>query len=203
MLHQVALGCQVLARSGIVHRDLAARNVLVDDRLHVKVADYGLSRDVDEDKNYYRLATSRPMPLRWMAPETVTALAWTSAADCYSFGVVVCEMFTFGGFPFDHIEDDAVFIEILAGAAPIHPLLLAQVAAALARHGAPVPPLVVELVQRCTARDPSSRPSFEELARLTTSALHDARWIRRAGDSGKAGSGSAAIAAATESESRL
>jgi serine/threonine protein kinase len=175
MLHQVALGCQALARSGIVHRDLAARNVLVDDRLHVKVSDYGLSREVDEDKNYYRLATSRPMPLRWTAPEAVEYLTWTSAADCYSFGVVVFEVFSFGEFPFDQIESDSDFLAIAIGTTAVHPLLLAQVATVLSQHNVPVvPPLVVELVQRCTARDPRSRPSFEELVRLTTcsSSVH-------------------------------
>jgi abelson tyrosine-protein kinase 1 len=167
MLHQITLGCLALAGAGIVHRDLAARNVLVDDRLHVKVADYGLSRDVDEGKNYYRLATERPMPLRWTAPEAMATLTWTSAADCYSFGVVVFEMFTFGEFPFSDIESDADFIAVLRGSGPIHPLLLEQVAAALARHGAPVPPLVTELVVRCMVRDPGNRPTFDELAHLT------------------------------------
>jgi serine/threonine protein kinase len=171
MLHQIALGCQALARSGIVHRDLAARNVLVDDRLRVKVADYGLSREIDDDKNYYRLATERPMPLRWMAPEAVITLTWTSAADCYSYGIVVFEMFTFGGFPFGSVDSDVDFIEVLTGSAPIHPLLLAQVAAVLGRHGASIPPLVSELVQQCTARDPDRRPTFEDLAHLTASRL--------------------------------
>jgi serine/threonine protein kinase len=170
MLHQVALGCQALARSGIVHRDLAARNILVDDRLHVKVADYGLSREVDEGRDYYRTATKRLMPLRWMAPEALTLLKWTSAADCYSFGIVAVELFTLGGFPFELVPRDKDLIAILTGSAPIHRLLLRQVEAALARHNAPVPPLVVELVQRCTVRDPLVRPKFAELVQLTTSS---------------------------------
>jgi serine/threonine protein kinase len=186
MLHEVALGCQALARSGIVHRDLAARNILVDERLRVKVADYGLSRKVDEDRNYYRLATARPLPLRWTAPEAVSALLWTSASDCYSFGVVVVEMFTFGEFPFTNISDDMDLMEILKGSGPIHPLLLPQVAAALARHDALVPPLVAELVERCTARDPRRRPTFEELALLTCGALTGV-----GGGGGGGGSGSA------------
>jgi serine/threonine protein kinase len=184
MLHEVALGCQALARSGIVHRDLAARNILVDGRLSVKVADYGLSREVDEDRNYYRLATARPLPLRWTAPEGVSALMWTSASDCYSFGVVVVEMFTFGELPFTNINDDMDLMEILKGSGPIHPLLLPQVAAALARHDASVPPLVAELVERCTARDPRRRPTFEELAQLTSGALTGV------GSDGGGGSGS-------------
>jgi serine/threonine protein kinase len=167
MLHQVALGCLALSRAGIVHRDLAARNLLVDSRLQVKVADYGLSRDVDEDRNYYRLTTERPMPLRWTAPESVVSLKWSSASDCYSYGIVVFEMFTFGGFPFDHIADGP-FVELLTSENALHPELLGQIGSTLANHGVQtIPPIVETLVTRCLVRDPRDRPTFEELARLT------------------------------------
>ena len=71
MLHQVALGFVALGDAEIVHRDLAARNILVDENLLVKVADYGLSRDVDDDKNYYRITSYHAnLPLRWTASAT-------------------------------------------------------------------------------------------------------------------------------------
>ena len=47
------------------HRDLAARNVLIAEELAVKISDYGLSRDVSVEKEYYRMQTfGRPIPLR-------------------------------------------------------------------------------------------------------------------------------------------
>jgi serine/threonine protein kinase len=54
---------------GIIHRDLAARNVLVGTELTCKVSDYGLSREVNDSREYYRHRTNRAVPLRWMAPE--------------------------------------------------------------------------------------------------------------------------------------
>ncbi len=69
ILYQVALGMGGLHSLGIVHRDLAARNVLVGVDLTVKVADYGLSREVSQEREYYRHRSNRPIPLRWMAPE--------------------------------------------------------------------------------------------------------------------------------------
>jgi serine/threonine protein kinase len=167
MLHQVALGCLALSRAGIVHRDLAARNLLVDSQLQVKVADYGLSRDVDEDRNYYRLTTERLIPMRWTAPESVVSLKWTSASDCYSYGIVVFEMFTFGEFPFNHIADGP-FVELLASEKALHRELLGQIGSTLAKHGVQTVPLIVEtLVSRCVVRKPGDRPTFEELAQLT------------------------------------
>jgi hypothetical protein len=62
---------------------------------------------------------------------------------------------------------DADFLAILAGPLPIHPQLLPHMAAVLADHGAPVPPLAAQLVEQCTARDPLQRPTFAELASLT------------------------------------
>jgi serine/threonine protein kinase len=69
ILYQVALGMSALHAQGILHRDLAARNVLVGVDLVCKVSDYGLSREVTEERDYYRHKTTRVVPLRWMAPE--------------------------------------------------------------------------------------------------------------------------------------
>jgi serine/threonine protein kinase len=69
ILYQVTLGMSGLHALGVMHRDLAARNVLVGVDLNVKVADYGLSREVTDTKEYYKLRSNRPLPLRWLAPE--------------------------------------------------------------------------------------------------------------------------------------
>ena len=180
LLHQVALGMTELGKAGIVHRDLAARNVLIDERLQVKVADYGLSRDVEEDKNYYRIHTERPIPLRWTAPEAVTVLKFTSASDVFSFAVFAFEVFTFGGFPFAATADDMRYLELLTGTLggkkvvtavePLHRPLLVQISKVLAKYrvpsGAP-PPLISTLLQDCLQREPERRPTFADLVHRT------------------------------------
>lgn len=47
MLRGIASGMRYLAGIGYVHRDLAARNILVDSCLICKVADFGLSREME------------------------------------------------------------------------------------------------------------------------------------------------------------
>ena len=45
-----------------VHRDLAARNVLVGDNYVLKVADFGLARDIYKDEHYVNTTAVRIFP---------------------------------------------------------------------------------------------------------------------------------------------
>ena len=55
--------------------------VRVDSNHLVKIADFGLARDIYE-KDYYRIEDkSRPLPVRWMAPETMEAHTFTVQSD--------------------------------------------------------------------------------------------------------------------------
>ena len=62
-----------LASIHFVHRDIAARNCLVggeDNELVVKVADFGMAKDVYQT-DYYK-KRGGILPIRWMAPEAIT-----------------------------------------------------------------------------------------------------------------------------------
>ena len=60
----IASGMAYLEESHVLHRDLAARNCLVGDRLEIKIADFGLSRELAE-KNYYKMpAGKQKLPIR-------------------------------------------------------------------------------------------------------------------------------------------
>ena len=68
---------EYLSSLGILHRDLACRNILVDEGKLLKISDFGLSRDTPE----YVSSLQDKMPLRWMAPETVTDNVFTDKSD--------------------------------------------------------------------------------------------------------------------------
>lgn len=64
VLAQLADALAYLAANRFVHRDIAARNCLVGKDLNVKISDFGLSRVLDEEKDYYKLQTKGQMPIK-------------------------------------------------------------------------------------------------------------------------------------------
>nr|CAD7568545.1 unnamed protein product [Timema californicum] len=96
---QISAGMCYLASQRFVHRDLACRNCLVGSGLTVKIADFGMSRDV-YTCDYYKIGGSRLLPVRWMSPESVMYGRFTLESDVWSYGVVLWEIYSMGKQPY-------------------------------------------------------------------------------------------------------
>ena len=140
---QIANGLVYLATLNFVHRDIAARNCLVDSNFTVKIADFGMSRDVS-NMDYYRIGSSKAcLPLRWMPPEALLYGKFTLKSDVWSFGVVMWEVYTFGQQPHSGISNYEVIDRIKTGQ--------------LLECPAHCPTSIFDIMRRCWSRSPAKR----------------------------------------------
>ncbi|XP_049652539.1 tyrosine-protein kinase receptor UFO isoform X2 [Accipiter gentilis] len=153
----IAAGMAYLSRRNFVHRDLAARNCMLDERLRVCVADFGLSKQMGGGQ-YYRQGRVAPVPVKWVALESLADRVYTTKSDVWSFGVTMWEIATRGQTPYPGVENSEVYDYLRQGhrLRPPPPLPPPPV-----RADAPVlgcgPPGATEL--RGAGGGPGSRPA--------------------------------------------
>ena len=97
---QVANALDAAHARGLVHRDVKPSNVLLDESEHVYLADFGLTRRLDEEGATAGEGRSVGTPA-YLAPEQIEGGSVDGRADIYSLGCLLYECLT-GETPFAH-----------------------------------------------------------------------------------------------------
>uniref|UniRef100_A0A0K0FNZ7 Tyrosine-protein kinase receptor torso (inferred by orthology to a D. melanogaster protein) n=1 Tax=Strongyloides venezuelensis TaxID=75913 RepID=A0A0K0FNZ7_STRVS len=163
---QITSGMKFLVSKGIIHRDLAARNILIDGNNIIKIGDFGLCIEVNNNdsvrsvdsataihrKNGVQQAQhykTQKLPIKWLSPESLKYTIFMFKSDIWSFGMVVYEMYSFGEVPFDEIEPTELLDHITKGNRPQRPEFASEE--------------IYNIMHRCWKENPEDRPTFDEL----------------------------------------
>ncbi|PKA59523.1 Mitogen-activated protein kinase kinase kinase 1 [Apostasia shenzhenica] len=142
---QILKGLNYLHERNVVHRDIKCANILVHANGSVKLADFGLAKEISKFNDLKSCKGS----VYWMAPEVVhPRKTYGRAADIWSLGCTVLEMLT-RQIPFPNVEWQHAFYIIGGGAQPPIPSHLSSDAR--------------DFIRQCVQVDADSRPSAAQL----------------------------------------
>ncbi|KAL3982584.1 Protein tyrosine kinase family protein [Acanthocheilonema viteae] len=145
--YQVANGMEYLSSKTCIHRDIAARNILVTKKRAIRIADFGLAR---KDSTVYHIRNSQnvPLPLKWMALESILYHNFTEQSDVWSYGILLWEIFSLGKVPYPQVDNDNLVNYLQEGNRMEQPKL--------------APDDIYNLMRQCWLSDPNNRPMFSE-----------------------------------------
>jgi serine/threonine protein kinase len=109
ILRQLVNVLEYIHNQGVVHRDIKLENILIDDKMNIKLIDFGLAA-ILEDK--YDMIEGTVGTCRYSACELIKGESYGSSVDLWSFGVV-CFLLITGSYPFDGSKKESIFARIV------------------------------------------------------------------------------------------
>ncbi|XP_051744301.1 serine/threonine-protein kinase/endoribonuclease ire-1-like isoform X6 [Ctenopharyngodon idella] len=105
IVKEMLLGLQVLHRAGVIHRDIKPRNVLIDSGKNARLADFGLSRKLEEGRS--TVHTVRAGTQGWEATEILNQTEkghYKKSSDIQVAGMLVYYILSDGKHPFGDMD---------------------------------------------------------------------------------------------------
>uniref|UniRef100_A0A8R1DPQ1 Tyrosine-protein kinase n=1 Tax=Caenorhabditis japonica TaxID=281687 RepID=A0A8R1DPQ1_CAEJA len=143
--YMASCGMDYLHKKNCIHRDIAARNCLCHSGI-VKLADFGMCRAT----TVYKVDLTKPMNIRWLAPEVWNNGETRFNTDVYAFGVMMWEFFqTPYESPYQEWKGYTVKQKVRSGYRMPPPENM--------------PKDIVAILNECWNHDPTKRPTAEKL----------------------------------------
>nr|ABU45180.1 unknown [Solanum melongena] len=158
----ISRAMEYLHAIGIIHRDLKPSNLLLsEDKMIVKLADFGLAREETDSE-----MTTEAGTYRWMAPEMFSMeplkigvkKCYNHKVDVYSFSLILWELLT-NNTPFKGRNN--ILVAYATTATKLRPSM------------DNIPGEIEPLLSSCWAEDPAERPEFEQISDTLANILRD------------------------------
>ncbi len=91
ILRQTAMALDYAHKKGIVHRDIKPANILIHDRTHAKITDFGVAKIMSQQMTQSGVMMGTP---NYMSPEQVQGHSVDGRADQFSLAVIAYEILT-------------------------------------------------------------------------------------------------------------
>ncbi|CAO4386651.1 unnamed protein product [Caenorhabditis nigoni] len=154
---QISNGLEYLNNIGCIHRDIAARNVLVDSSNTCKIGDFGLCRLTD---SLLYTARGGRLPLKWMAPESLSSYEYSFKSDVWSYGVLLWELFSLGEVPYAEVQTTELLTTHRSGKRLLKPDYC--------------PDEIYDVMRSCWQELPDDRPAFQQTCSILAQMLEKA-----------------------------
>uniref|UniRef100_A0A3N7EZ97 non-specific serine/threonine protein kinase n=1 Tax=Populus trichocarpa TaxID=3694 RepID=A0A3N7EZ97_POPTR len=160
-----------LVNPRIIHRDVKSANILLDESLNAKVADFGLSKPMDNSELI--LATTQVKgTMGYIDPEYQKTLLLTEKSDVYGFGVVLLELVS-GRKPLERgkylVAEVSSSLDRKKDLYSLHELLDPSIGLDTKPKGLDK---IVDLAMKCVQEKGSDRPTMGEVVKEIENILH-------------------------------
>ncbi|KAH0790494.1 AGC family protein kinase [Histomonas meleagridis] len=140
---EIALALDYLHSIGVIYRDLKTENILLGADGHIKLTDFGLSKDL----SYLEVTSSFCGTTEYIAPEIIKREPYSYMIDWWALGILTYELL-FGVTPFFNRNRSRMFQAITNDSPPYPP---------------DTDPKVSDFINKLLTKDPKKRSGFSQL----------------------------------------
>ena len=143
---QLIKGLQYLHSHRIIHRDLKLGNLFLNDKMELKVGDFGLATKLDYDGEKKKTVCGTP---NYIAPEVISRAGHSYAVDIWAIGIIIFTLLV-GKPPFETRDVKTTYGKIKAADYSFP-------------ENCKISKVAKNLIKKILVVDPKSRPSLKDI----------------------------------------
>ena len=91
IVKQICIGIKEIHEKNIIHRDLKPDNIFMDEKMNIKIGDFGISKYFNSD-NEVEISKYKAGDFKYTAPEILIQGIYNKKSDMYSLGCIIYEL---------------------------------------------------------------------------------------------------------------